>query len=100
MQHAGWGGGQRGMGKPYSIDLRERALGAVVRGGLSCNRVAGQFGVGSSTGINWVRRFREAGSVAPSKFGGYRPKAIRGEHRGWFLERVKTGFTVRGLVGE
>ena len=45
------------MGKPYSMDLRERALGAVVRGGLSCNRVAGQFGLGISTVINWVRRF-------------------------------------------
>ena len=88
------------MGKPYSIDLRERALGAVVRGGLTCNRVAGQFGLGISTVINWVRRFRETGSVAPSKFGGYRPKAIRGEHRVWFLERVKTDFTLRGLVAE
>src|SRR5438093_2327227 len=88
------------MGKPYSIDLRERALGAVMRGGLSCNRVAGQFGLGISTVINWVRRFRETGSVAPSKFGGYRPKAIRGEHRVWFLERVKTDFTLRGLVAE
>src|SRR2546426_10922493 len=88
------------MGKPYSIDLRERALGAVVRGGLSCNRVAAQFGLGISTVINWGRRFRETGSGAPSKFGGYRPKAIRGEHRVWFLERVQTGFTLRGLVAE
>ena len=88
------------MGKPYSIDLRERAVAAVVKGGVSCNRAAAQFGLGISTVINWVRRFRETGSVAPSKFGGYRPKAIRGEYRAWFLERSKRDFTLRGLVVE
>src|SRR5437773_10808234 len=87
IQHAGWGGGQPGMGKPYSIDLRERALGAVVRGGLSCNRVAGQFGLGVSTVIHWVRGFRGAGSGAPSKVGGYRAKGIRGEQRVWLFGR-------------
>lgn len=88
------------MGKPYSMDLRERAVAAVVKGGVSCNRAAAQFGLAISTVINWVRRFRETGSVAPSKFGGYRPKAIRGEHRVWFLERVERDFTLRGLVVE
>jgi len=88
------------MAKPYSIDLRERAVAAVVTGGVSCNQVARQFGLGISTVIHWVQRYRETGSVAPSKFGGYRPKAIRGEHRAWFLERVKRDFTLRGLVAE
>lgn len=69
------------MGKPYSIDLRERVVAAVLTGGISCNRAAKQFGVGISTAINWVRRLRETGSVAPGKVGGHRPKAISGEHR-------------------
>jgi hypothetical protein len=34
------------MGKPYSIDLRERVVAAVKTGGMSCNRAAKQFGVG------------------------------------------------------
>ena len=89
------------MGKPYSLDLRERVVAAVVTGGLSCNRAAKQFGVGISTAINWVRRLRETGSVAPGKIGGYKPKAISGAHRVWLLQRIKAGdFTLRGLVAE
>src|SRR5437870_5801489 len=89
------------MGKPYSLDLRERVVAAVVTGGLSCNRAAKQFGVGISTAINWVRRLRETGSVAPGKIGGYKPRAISGEHRVWLLRRIEDGdFTLRGLVAE
>jgi transposase len=31
------------MGKPYSMDLRERVVAAVKVGGLSCNKAAKQF---------------------------------------------------------
>jgi len=55
------------MGKPYSEDLRKRVVAAVETGGLSCNQAAKQFGVAISTAINWVRRLRETGSVAPGK---------------------------------
>jgi putative transposase len=89
------------MGKPYSIDLRERVVAAVFEGGLSRNRAAAQFGVGISTAVNWVRRFQETGSVAPGKIGGYRRKAIAGEPRDWLLQRMKEkDFTLRGLVAE
>ena len=71
------------------------------RGGLSRNEAARRFGVGISTVIHWVRRFRETGSVAPAQIGGYKPKAIRGEHQVWLAERVQRGaFTLRGLVAE
>lgn len=89
------------MGKPYSIDLRERVVAAVVTGGLSCRQAAKQFGVGISTAINWVKRLRETGSVTPGKMGGHRPKAISGEHAVWLLQRIQAGdFTLRGLVAE
>ena len=88
------------MGKPYSEDLRKRVVAAVETGGLSCNQAAKQFGVAISTAINWVRRLRETGSVAPGKMGGHRPKAISGEHRVWLLQRIKRDFTLRGLVAE
>jgi transposase len=88
------------MGKPYSLDLRKRVVAAVETGGLSCNQAAKQFGVAVSTAILWVRRLRATGDVAPSKIGGYRPKAISGEHRIWVLERTKRDFTLRGLVAE
>src|ERR1700709_2807126 len=89
------------MGKPYSMDLRERVVAAVEVGGLSCHEAAAQFGVGVRTASVWVRRLRETGSVAPGQMGGHKPKAISGEHRVWLLERAKArDFTLRGLVGE
>ena len=88
------------MGRAYSIDLRERVVSAVENGGMSRHEAAARFGVGIATAITWVRRFRETGSVAPGKIGGYRPKKIIGEHRAWFLERAKRPFTLVGLVLE
>ena len=89
------------MGKPYSMDLRERLVAAVEAGGMSCHQAPAQFGVGVSTAIVWVRRLRETGSVAPGQMGGHKPKAISGEHRAWLLERTKArDFTLRGLVAE
>src|SRR5229473_164775 len=57
------------MGKPYSMDLRERVVAAVETGGMSCHQAAAQFGVGVSTAIIWVRRLRETGSIAPGQMG-------------------------------
>jgi putative transposase len=70
------------MGKPYSMDLRERAVAAVVKGRMSCHQAAAQFGLGVNTVILWVRRWRETGSVAPGQMGGHKPKAIAGEYLG------------------
>src|ERR1700686_2120096 len=89
------------MGKPYSMDLRERVVGAVETGGLSCHQAAAQFGVGVSRPIVGVRRLRETGSVAQGERGAHKPKAISGDHRAWLLERAKArDFTLRGLVAE
>jgi putative transposase len=88
------------MGKPYSMDLRERAVAAVMKGGMSCHQAAAQFGLGVNTVILWVRRWRETGSFAPGQMGGHKPKAIAGEYRSWLLERIKSDFTLRGLVAE
>lgn len=89
------------MGRPYSKDLRERVVLAVESGGMSRHRAAQHYGVAISTAINWVRRFRETGSLAPGKMGGHKPKSIRGAHHDWLLERIQVGdFTLKGLVGE
>ena len=89
------------MGKPYSMDLRERVVEAVVSGRMSRNRAAKHFGVGVSTAINWVNRLHDTGSVAPGQMGGHKPKKISGEQRLWLLERIKDGdFTLRGLMVE
>src|SRR5260370_24353901 len=89
------------MGRAYSLDLRERVVRAVVKGGLSRHQAAAQFGVDISTAINGVRSFRETGSVEPDQVGGYRPKKIAGPQRDWLLQRCrKADFTLRGLVAE
>ena len=46
------------MARPFSLDLRERVVGAVEREGLSRRRAAARFGVGVITVIAWVGLFR------------------------------------------
>lgn len=89
------------MARAFSDDLRERVIFAVTREGLSCRAAAKRFGVGISTAIDWVRRFRETGSAAAGQMGGYKRRAISGEHRVWLIERCRAqAFTLRGLVVE
>ena len=51
------------MGRPCSLDLRERVVSAV-RSGMSCREVAEHFDVGVSTAIHRVQRELETGSPA------------------------------------
>ena len=89
------------MAKPYSMDLRERVVAAVEEGGFSRRQAAARFGVGESSAIRWVARYRATGSVAPGQMGGHKPKAIRGAHRDWLVDRIKDGdFTLHELVAE
>ena len=89
------------MARPYSMDLRERVVQAVEQDGLSRRQAADRFGIGIKTAIDWVRRFRETGSLAAKPMGGCRPKKIVGEYRDWLLERCQgQDFTLRGLVDE
>jgi putative transposase len=89
------------MAKPYSNDLRERVVGAVVTGGLSRHEAAAQFGIAVSTAIKWVLRFHATGSVAPGQMGGHKPKKIQGEDEAWLATRIRErAFTLHGLVGE
>ncbi len=75
------------MSKPYSEDLRERAV-AAVEGGLSCHQSATKFSVGVSSVIRWCERKRTTGSVAAKPMGGkIKPKL--GPHRDWLLDRTR-----------
>ncbi len=89
------------MGRPASMDLRERVVAAVIEGGLSRNAAAARFGVGISSAIRWVARFNGTGSVAPAKMGGHKPKTLRGPHAEWLISRCKEkDFTISQLVEE
>ena len=48
------------MVKPYSVDLRERVVGAVEEGGLSRRQAAARFGVSYSAAIAWVDAVQRA----------------------------------------
>lgn len=89
------------MARAYSTDLRERVVGAVTRDGLSRRAAASRFGVSVATAINWLKRVETKGSVAPSRVGGHKRRAIRDEHAQWLRQRCRErDFTLRGLVGE
>src|SRR5919106_2168434 len=89
------------MGKPYSVDLRERVVAAVEQEGMSRRAAAARFGVSYSAAIEWVKRHRQTGSLKPGQMGGHRPKKIAGAHREWLVERCREkDFTLRGLVSE
>jgi putative transposase len=89
------------MAKPYSLDLRERVVKAVRHDGMSCRAAARRFGIGASTVITWMQRWRDTGGIEPGQMGGHRPKKIAGVWRSWLLERCRDrAFTLRGLVSE
>jgi putative transposase len=89
------------MTKPYSMDLRERVVAAVLTEGLSRHRAAARFGIAVSSAVKWVARYRATGSAAPSKMGGYKPKTLRGEHAAWLIARCQEkDFTISQLVEE
>jgi transposase len=88
------------MGRPYSLDLRERVVGAV-NDGMSCRDAAEHFEISHSSAIRWARRAREAGSPAAAPMGGKRPFSLAAE-RDWILTRLaeRPDITLRELLAE
>ena len=74
------------MTRPYSLDLRERAV-ARVAAGETVRAVAALLRVSISSVVKWSH--------------GHRPKVLL-PHRDWLLARIAGGqaFTLRGLVAE
>ena len=77
------------MSKPYSDDLRIRAVSAVA-GGMSRHQASKQFSVGVSSVIRWVQQHDQSGSVSPKAMGGSRGTRIEGADRDWLLQRIKS----------
>lgn len=75
------------MGRPYSVDLRERVV-AAFRGGLSRAEVAARFEVSESSVQRWARLERQSGNVAAKPIGGKRPLSLLA-HRDWVLARIE-----------
>jgi transposase len=88
------------MARAYSLDLRERVVGAVFDG-ESCRQVASTFGVSVASVVKWSQRFRATGSAAPKPLGRQQPRSLAAE-REWLLARLALvpDLTLRALVGE
>ena len=75
----------RVMAKPYSDDLRVRAI-AIVEGGASRHEVAALLEVSPSSVINWLRRWSDDGSSAAKPSGG--SVSPLEKHAGWLLALI------------
>ena len=74
------------MARPYSLDLRERVVGAVMAGS-SARSAAHVFQIGAATAIRWVQRWRAEETVAARPVGGSRGTPLDGEEA-WLLARI------------
>jgi transposase len=95
------------MAKPYSDDLRARAI-AIVEGGASRHEVAALFEVSPSSVINWLRRWRDdRSSVAKPSGGSISPLekyadwllALIAEHPDLTLDEAVTAMRRRRIAG-
>lgn len=87
------------MAKPYSMDLRRRAM-KRLEAGQTCYEAAEALSVAVSSVIKWADRVRRYGSPAPGKMGGHRPHMIAGRYRELVLAAVakKSHVTLRELT--
>ena len=88
------------MGRPYSLDLRERVVTAMAAG-MSGQQAAQHFSIGGSSALRWARRARETGSPKSKPMGGTRPFVLEA-HRRWITARLaeKPDLTLRALTAE
>ena len=88
------------MGRPYSMDLRERVV-AAIKGGMSRRAAAKHFSIGEATAIRWASRMAETGSPAALPMGGRRPFTLAPETE-WLRARLveKPDITLRELLAE
>jgi transposase len=56
------------MGKPYSMDLRERVMAAIDEG-MSTHQAAARFSIGIATAGAWARLKRSTGEIRPARQG-------------------------------
>jgi transposase len=63
------------MAKPYSEDLRRRAVETILDG-ATITETAEHHGVSISSIVRFLKLHRETGSVSPAQFGGYKDFAL------------------------
>ncbi len=89
------------MTRPYSEDLRERAL-ALAESGETIRTIGAMLRISPSCVSKWRKLKRETGALKPGKIGGHKRRVLAGERARWLRERILSGerFTLRGLAEE
>jgi len=88
------------MARPYSLDLRDRVVAAVLAG-ASCRVAASTFRVSVASVVKWSQRQRATGSAAAKPMGRQQPRSLA-DQRDWLLARLAAApdLTLRALVIE
>lgn len=75
------------MGRPYSMDLRERVIGAI-ESGMSTRQAAARFDIEIATAGAWARLKRGKGDVCPARQG--KPKgSVLDPHAGFIFDLIE-----------
>ncbi len=86
------------MGKPLSMDLRERVVGAI-SGSMSRRAVAARFGVSAASAVRWAALQRDRGNAAARPQGGD-TRSVRTEAKAariWALYEASPDMTLAEL---
>jgi transposase len=81
------------------MDLRDRAI-ARVLAGESVRKVALALSISAATVVRWSQRYRATGNATPGKMGGHKIAILTGANGYWLQDRMRSDFTLRGLVAE
>jgi transposase len=88
------------MTRPYSEDLRERAL-ARSDAGETDRAIAEALSISPSCLSKWRKLRRETGALKPGKMNGHKQRTLSGPVAEWLRERLEAGpFTTRQLTAE
>jgi putative transposase len=88
------------MTRPYSEDLRERAL-ARWDAGETDRMIAEALSISPSCLSKWRKLRRETGGLEPGKMNGHKKRTLSGPIADWLGERIEAGpFTTRQLTAE
>src|ERR1700735_504393 len=86
------------MTRPYSEDLRERAL-ALSDSGQTDRSIAEALLIAPSCLSKWRKLRRETGALKPGKMNGHKKPTLSGPIADWLRERLGSApFTTRELV--
>ncbi|RXG83587.1 transposase [Bradyrhizobium vignae] len=88
------------MTRPYSEDIRERAL-ARADAGETVRSIAEALQISASCVTKWKNLRRDTGGLSPGQIGGHKKRVLSDANADWLRKRIRSGpFTLRKLTQE